>query len=64
MLKTLREKAGLKSYEAAVKLGVHPMTISRWENGHSAPTVDQLSKIREVYNLTDSEVLALLKEAS
>ncbi len=32
-LKRLRAKLGLDQVELARRLGVHPMTVSRWERG-------------------------------
>ena len=32
-LKRYREKLGLSQAELAAQLGVHPMTVSRWERG-------------------------------
>lgn len=32
-LKRLREQIGLSQPEFAAELGVHPMTVSRWERG-------------------------------
>jgi transcriptional regulator with XRE-family HTH domain len=35
-MRRLREKLGLKQTELAQRLGVHPMTVSRWERGIGA----------------------------
>ncbi len=32
-LKRARKRLGLKQTEFALQLGVHPMTLSRWERG-------------------------------
>ncbi|WP_425163852.1 helix-turn-helix domain-containing protein [Candidatus Binatus sp.] len=32
-LKRCREKLGLSQVELAKKVGVHPMTVSRWQRG-------------------------------
>jgi DNA-binding transcriptional regulator YiaG len=37
-IKNLREELGLTQFEMAQKVGVTPMTISRWERGISAPS--------------------------
>lgn len=41
-LRAARFRAGLTAKELAKEVGVTRVTISRWENGHSSPTVDQL----------------------
>ena len=33
IIKTLREKKGWSQFELALKLGVHPSSLSEWENG-------------------------------
>ena len=37
-IRALRTKLGLKQQEFAELLGVHIVTISRWEQGHYTPT--------------------------
>ena len=37
-IKKLREKSGLTQVEFAARLGVDPITISRWERGLSRPS--------------------------
>lgn len=36
-IRELREKAGLRDYELAVRLGVNPNTVGRWERGEAEP---------------------------
>lgn len=33
-----RKKLGLTQVEYAILLGVHPITVSKWERGHAEPT--------------------------
>lgn len=37
-IKALSEKLGLSRQELALRLGVDPATVARWENGTSSPT--------------------------
>ena len=37
-IKKLRKKSGLTQVEFAARLGVDPITISRWERGLSRPS--------------------------
>ncbi len=50
VFKFLRKVAGLKATDVAELLGVTPVTVSHWENGHSEP------------DLADWATLALLVE--
>ena len=38
LIKSIREYTGLSQADFAVKLGVSPATVDRWENGRSIPT--------------------------
>lgn len=45
-----RESAGFPSQElAAGSMGIHPLTLEEWENGHVSPTVAELRKLGEFY---------------
>jgi transcriptional regulator with XRE-family HTH domain len=61
MLRQFREKAKLTPYETAVAMGVCPGTITRWELGHTFPTINQFSKLCELYGLSDEQTLSLVK---
>ena len=37
----------LTQQEFAVIAGVQQSMVSRWENGHAAPTLDEMARIRE-----------------
>lgn len=49
-LRALREKAGLSVEEVAEAVGVKPITVYGWEQGRSAPHIDALPAIAEVFN--------------
>lgn len=44
-VKKLREKLGLTQVEFAARLGVNPITISRWERGICRPSKLALTQI-------------------
>ena len=55
-LKDIRVKRGLTQGEAASLVGVQQATWSKWENGSTVPTEDNLKRIEEVFGLTNEEV--------
>src|SRR4051812_42351898 len=57
-LKVARTNAGLSQEEVAAKLGVHPMTVSRWERekNPSTPSEQDLDRLATLY-ATSSSVL-------
>jgi transcriptional regulator with XRE-family HTH domain len=50
-LKVLRELLGLSQKEFAEKIGVHWMTVSRYELGKSKPKWDFLKRVMETFNV-------------
>ncbi len=42
-IKLLRETLGLGQVELAQLMGVHPITVSKWENDHAEPSPYQLA---------------------
>ena len=58
-LKTLRKAQGLTLEGAAEKLGVSRQTVAKWENGETAPDLENCVKLSELYGVTiDSMVRA------
>ena len=46
-LKHIRKNVfGLKQQEFAAIAGVQQSMVSRWENGHAAPTLEEMNRIR------------------
>lgn len=39
LIKAIRFELGLDQEQLATKLGVSPVTVSRWENGKAKPTI-------------------------
>lgn len=56
-LKIARIKAGYTQQGIADKLGVTKNTVSRWETGERALTVENLIKLAEFYNTTTDFLL-------
>ena len=50
-IKMIREKLGLTQQEMASKLGYKMLTISRWERGERTPSLNDLSKLAELYGV-------------
>ena len=45
-IKSLRELLNLNQVQLAQLLGVHPITVSKWERGESAPTAYQMALLQ------------------
>ena len=50
-LKALRANKDMTQAEASKRLGVNPGTLSRWESGKSYPSITQIKKIEELYDV-------------
>lgn len=48
----LRVKMDIKQNKIAEDLGKSPQAISHWEAGNSAPTLDDLIKVAEYFNVS------------
>lgn len=55
-LKRLREERGLKQKFIAKQLGITANYYSQIENGHRAPQVEHLLKLRNIFNVTLDEL--------
>lgn len=58
----LRTSRGLTQRDIARKLGISDKAISKWENGSSQPTVQNLQKLAEIFDITLEELLKIPKE--
>ena len=56
-LARLRRKQGMRQEDVAVAIGVHPLTVSRWERAVTEPSLSELKKLCEVLNVTEAELL-------
>ena len=52
LLKLAREAAGLAQKDVVAKLGVTQVTVSRWETGNREPSVDDLARLADLYDVT------------
>lgn len=50
-LAAARVNADLSQKEAAEKIGVAPVTLSRWEKGEAIPNMAVARKLAELYNI-------------
>lgn len=57
-LKDVRTTKGLKQSEVAEKLNCAPTSLTNWENGKVQPSLDVLSRICEVYDISPLSLLA------
>lgn len=48
VVKELREAMLMTQKEFGILLGVVSVSVSRWENGHSIPTISQKRKLRDL----------------
>ena len=52
-----RKKAGFTQEELAEKIGVTAQAVSKWENGHNLPDLENLLQIAEITNVPYSVLL-------
>lgn len=52
-----RKKAGIKQKELAKSLGVLPNTISGYETGQCAPSLDMLKKLAAALNCESKDLI-------
>ena len=52
-----RKKSGFTQEELAEKIGVSPQAVSKWENGHNLPDIENLMQIAELTNTPYSALL-------
>lgn len=51
-LKELREETGTSQQTLAKLLSMSKMAISHWESGHSEPSINQLIKLSDFFDVT------------
>ncbi len=57
-----RKKLGLSQEELGQMLLVSRQTVSLWENGQTAPTIDNLMRLREIFGISVDELLGCESE--
>ena len=61
-IKAARINAGYSQKEAAARLRVHPVTLSKWERGISMPKANQIDDICNLYGKTYDMLIFLPSE--
>ena len=56
-IKYYREKAGKTQIDLSDLVGVHEMTLRRWEQGITQPRVEDIKKLCEVLKVSEAELL-------
>lgn len=56
-LKLARRAAKLTQGDAAAEMGVTRQTVSSWERGETAPSVDALASLCAVYGVSSDQIL-------
>ena len=56
-LKDLRKRAGLSQSDLAKLVDVSLLTIFRWENEERQPRLEEIKKLAEVLQVSESELL-------
>lgn len=56
-IKNLRNKTGMTQKELAEKLYVTPQAVSRWENGEVEPSIDTISTMAQIFDVTTDEII-------
>lgn len=59
-----RKKLSLSQEELGQKLLVSRQTVSLWENGQTAPTIDNLIRLREIFGVSVDELLGCETETA
>lgn len=53
----VRKNCGMSQEEMAEKIGVTSQAVSKWENGHNFPDIENLMRIAEITNVPYSAIL-------
>jgi transcriptional regulator with XRE-family HTH domain len=55
-IRDLREASGWSQFELAVKVGVTPGAVGKWERGVSEPKVTQLRRLAEEFGVLMDQI--------
>ena len=58
LLCDLRKAKGMTQKQVAVRLGIVPKTVSKWETGHGFPDVSTLSALAEILGVSEKTILS------
>lgn len=56
-LRELRQKSGITQAELAEQIGVHEITIRRWELSERTPRVEDIQKFCKALNVSEADLL-------
>ena len=56
-LRAFRKKAGLTQEDLSEKVGVHEITVRRWELGQRQPRIEEVKKIAEALHVPETDLL-------
>ncbi len=59
-IKNMRRKCGFTQEELAIRLGVTPQAVSKWENGNGTPDISQLVPISQIFGITTDSLLGVI----
>ena len=57
-----RDQAGFTQKYVAISLGVKAPSVSDWEKGKTSPTIENLVKLADLYQITVDELLGRVTE--
>ena len=60
IIKEKRKNKKLTQAELAKKMGVSQPVINYWEIGRQKPLPKNIKKLKEIFNLTEKEILILI----
>ena len=58
----LRKKKNLTQEDLALLLDISDKAVSKWENGTSKPTIENLSKLSKIFDISLDELIVLEEE--
>jgi len=61
-LKQMRLELGLSQYDVQTETGISQSKISRFETGEREPTIEDIAKLAELYNVTTDWLLGIGKK--
>ena len=58
----LRKKRNLTQEDLAILLDISDKSVSKWENGTSKPTIENLKKISEIFDVSLDDLIEIKEE--
>ncbi len=57
LIAVLRREKGFTQKDVAIKLGISPKTVSKWETGHGFPDVSLIAELSKIFEVDISKLL-------